>query len=303
MLGIAPGGRNWGQPMTRPLFRAIPVEYKGLYADEHLIDLQEFGVSLQGLAKVTNSVVDFYLHGRIVKDSRLYQVRLFASPPASGSVLVEIAAMLGGGQLPLYAQALCEAAEQYIIPILRALIAKRIKRPDLMEKALDTILALASQHDAFAKQVHEGHMQDKAWLQSHIDHLAKKSGAPLKQLVQPIGSTVRQIQVGKGDGGIPVAIGEPEAQALSSPDDLKVEDSREYRGTFDGVDTTNGNCKFKPVGSRDDIPGKITDPALLTPHNPYTHSLDTKQPIRVQAKAVTKDGSIVRLFISDGKEN
>lgn len=285
-----------------PVFRPIPVYYTGLYADDHLIDLQEFGVSLQGLARVSNSLVDFYLNGRVVKDSRLYQVRVFAAPAEPQCVLLDIVALMAAGALPLYAPLLCEVATQYLIPMLKAIIAKRLKRPDVSEKALDQIVALATEHSEFAKQVHEGHMRDKAWLHNHIDTLATRNAAPLRQLVRPVGSTCRQIEVGARESTTPpVTIGEPEAQVLASPDELSVEDVRAYTGTFEGVDTTNGNCKFRPSDADEPIPGKITDPALLMPQNPYTHSLDTKRPIQIHAKAVTKDGEIVRLFISDGR--
>lgn len=287
--------------MATPLFRPIPVKYTGLYSDDHLIDLQEFGVSLQGLAKLSNSVVDFYLHGRITKDSRLYQVRLFAAPPEPGCVILDIVALLATGSLPLYAPLLCELASNYIIPFFKAIIAKRLKRPDAMEKALDVIVALSNSHSEFEKIVHEGHMRDKAWLQGQVEILAQRNNTSLREIVRPIGSTARRLEIGKLGDDAQASIGEPEAQVLSAREELSVEDAREYRGTFEGVDTTNGTCKFRPVGSDNDIPGKITDPALLMPQNVYTHSLDTKQPVTVQAKAVTKDSGIVRLFISDGK--
>lgn len=283
------------------LFRPIPVKYTGLYSDDHLIDLQEFGVSLQGLARLSNSIVDFYLHGRVVRDERLYHVRLFAAPPEPGCVILDIVAIMAAGQLPLYAPFLCDVASEYIIPLMKATIAKRLKRPDMSEKALEQIVNLATKHADSMDKVHEGHMRDKVWLQGHIDKISAQGAVPLRQLVKPVGSTCRQIEIGAPDDISPARIGEAEAQALSSREELSVDDTKEYRGVFDGVDTTNGNCKFRPEGSDDDIVGKITDPALLTPKNVYTHSLDTKRAITIQAKAVTKDGKIVRLFISDGK--
>lgn len=286
---------------AQPLFEPIPVKYTGLYSDDHVIDLQEFGVSLQGLARVSNSAVDFYLHQRVAKDQRLYSVRLFAKPPEPGCVLLDIVALLAVGQLPLYAPYVCDLATTFIVPIIKATIAKRLKKPDDMEKALDQIAALATKHADSMDKVHSDHMRDKAWMQGHIDKLSSQNAAPLRQLVRPVGSTCRQIEVGPADDVSPVTIGEAEAQVLSSREELSVEDSRQYQGVFDGVDTTNGNCKFRIAGSDDDIPGKITDPALLNPLNVYTHSLDTKKPITIQAKAVTKEGEIVRLFISDGK--
>ena len=284
----------------QPLFRGIPVKYSGLYTDDHLIDLQDFGISLQGLAKLSNSVVDFYLHGRIAKSSQLYQVRLFAKPPADGSLLIDIIALLQSGQLPLYMPVLCDLAEHFIPPLVKAIIAKTLKRPDMVEKTVDGLLELAHRHAEFSHDVHQGHMRDKAWLQSHIDTLASRNRAPLRQAVKPIGTTCRQIEFGKSDDSAHALITEAEASALASPDNLKVEDMREYRVVFEGVDTTNGSCKVK-FDDSSVVPGKITDPALQNPLNVYTHSLDTQKPITISAKAVTKDGAIVRLFISDGK--
>jgi hypothetical protein len=284
------------------LFDPIPVKYTGLYSDDHVIDLQEFGASLQGLAKFANSIVNFYLQGEVVKDSRLYRVRLYAAPPEPGCVLLDIVALMAAGQLPLWAPLVCQVATQYIVPLIKATIATRLKRPDMTEKALDQIVELAKTHAAFADKVHDAHMKDKAWLQKQVDVLSRRNAAPLKQLVNPVGSTCRQIEVGHEMPGAPSAlIGEAEAQALASPEELSVDDMREFRGIFDGVDTTNGICKFRVQGTEGDIPGKITDPALILPKNVYTHSLDTKQAVTIKAKAVTRDGAIVRLFISDGR--
>lgn len=285
--------------MADLVFRAIPVEYSGLFSDDHYIDLQEFGTSLQGLGKLSNSVVDFYLHGRVA-DPRVYRVRLFAAPPTKSSVLVDIVGVMVGSNLNLYSTLLCDMATEMVIPLIKSVIFKRLKRDDLMDKALDHIVTLSAQNTDFAKQVHEGHMTDKAWLQGHIDKLTERNSGALKELVRPVGSTCRQITVGRLDGEPPVAIGEAEAQAITSREELTVDDLKEYRGIFKGVDKTNGTCKFLPMGGDEELPGKITDPALINPQNPYTHSLDTDQAITIKAKAVLKNGNIVRLFISDG---
>jgi hypothetical protein len=289
-----------GDTVETPLFRPIPVKYTGLYSDDHLIDLQEFGISLQGLAKLSNSVVNFYLNGEIIRDSRLFKVRLFAAPPEPCCVILDVVALMVAGQLPLWAPLICETATGYLIPLLKGIIAKRLKRPDVVEAAVAQMAALALSHAEFAKEVHQGHMRDKEWLYSQIDSLAKHNAAPLRQFVKPIGSTCHEISLGSEDSS-PAKIGEAEAQALTSKEELSVDDSREFKGVFEGVDTTNGTCKFRIDGSEGDVSGKITDPALLLPQNPYTHSLDTKKPVTITAKAVTRDGDIVRLFISDGR--
>lgn len=287
--------------MAEALFRAIPIEYEGLYAIDHLMDIQELGVSLQGLGKLTNGIVHFYLHGQIARDSRLHLARLFAGPPKEGSILYDLLALMVAGQLPLYAPLLLDMAEQFIPRMFRAVVSLAIGRRAEMERIIDKVAELAQAHAEFSKAVHDGHMRDKAWMQDHIAKLTDQSHAPLKELVRPIGTSCRQIKLGDEKITEPMVVDEPEAEVLSSKDNLEVGDMRQFRGTFEAVDTTNGTCKVRIEGGDDVLRGKITDPALMNVQNVYTHSLDTKQPISISAKPVTKEGEIVRLFVSDGK--
>ena len=286
--------------MVDPLFRAIPVEYGRLYMRDSFIDAQDLGVSLHGLGKLANAIVHFYLHGQVPRDSRLYQVKVFVGPPKAGSVLYDVMAMMVTGQLPLYAPLLCEVAEKYIPTVFRAVINLAVGRRPNMEKIIDQLIGLSAGHDAFAKQVHEGHMLDKAWMREHITKLADQGRAPLRELVKPIGSSCREIKVGNESVTEPAVMDEPEAEVLSSKEKLEVGDMRQFRATFDAVDTITGTCKLRVDGSDLVVRGKITDPALANVQNVYTHSLDTKRSIVLTAKPVTKDGEIVRLFISDG---
>jgi hypothetical protein len=292
------GQRGWG--MTDPVIGSFPVKYTGLISDEHLIDLQEFGASLQGLAKISNSAVDFYLHGKIAKP-RQYQVRLFAAPAEPQCVLLEIVGLMAAGQLPLYAPLLCHMTTEYLVPLIKAMIFKRLKRPDLMEKTLDQLQEVTAQNHEFAKLVHGGQQQDKAWLQAHIDKLAAQNSGAFRQLVSPVGSTCSLIQIGTPDHAGPLMITEAEAEVLTSREELVVEDAKKYQGVFNAVDQTNGICKFLIKGEENWVAGKITDPALQSALNPYTHSLDTQTLATITAKAVMKDGEIKKLYISDGK--
>jgi hypothetical protein len=184
--------------------------------------------------------------------------------------------------------------------MVKAIFLNRLGKKDAMERMVEKITEMAKSHQEFARDVHNGHMQDKAWLQGHIDTLTGKNTGALKQIPNPIGSTCKEISLGPVSPS-QLLIGEAEAKVLTTKDQLTVDDSKEYSGVFEAVDTTNGNCKFLPVGGDLALVGRITDPALLMPENLYTHSLDTKKPVKVQAKAVSKEGEIVRLFISNGE--
>jgi hypothetical protein len=55
----------------------------------------------------------------------------------------------------------------------------------------------------------------------------------------------------------------------------------QFRGVFDGVDTTNGNCKVRVNDDDRILAAKITDPALANAGNVYTHSLDTREAVMI----------------------
>src|SRR5665811_1724176 len=51
--------------MQEPIFDAIPVTYRGLFADQHLVDAQQFGKSLIGVTKLANSICHEIFHEEI----------------------------------------------------------------------------------------------------------------------------------------------------------------------------------------------------------------------------------------------
>lgn len=234
-------------PISTP-FQRISIKYTGLYSDDHIIDLQEFGVSLQGWGKLANSVFNFYLSGEIAKNSRLYKVRLFVAPPEPGCVLLDILAIMTAGQLPLYMPLLCDLSSSYVIPIIKAVVLNRLGKKSAVEHLVEKMIEMAHSHDAFAREVHQGHMRDKGWLQAHIETLTKSNNPALRQIVDPIGSSCKEIMLGPLTPS-QTLIGEAEAKVIIAREPMSVDDSREYVGIFEAVDTLNGNCKFAPSGN------------------------------------------------------
>jgi hypothetical protein len=168
------------------VFRPIPVEYAGLSADDSRVDALQLGRSLQGIARVSNSVVNFYLDGQIV-DSRVYRTRMLLGPPKEGSLLFEIIAVSASGSLPLYFPVLCEIADLYVPKLISALIFWKTGHKMDTQKIVDQLVDLAKGHSEFAKDVHDGHLRDKEWLQSHIEDLTRKNTAPMRDLPDPVG--------------------------------------------------------------------------------------------------------------------
>ncbi|SFM24023.1 hypothetical protein SAMN05192568_1023107 [Methylobacterium pseudosasicola] len=66
------------------------------------------------------------------------------------------------------------------------------------------------------------------------------------------------------------------------------------------LDMETGNCRIAIIGEDDArIAGKIVDPAVAVPNNPYVTAMAACVPLRVRAKALIRDGAIERLYLSD----
>jgi len=285
-----------------PIIKPAIVTYTGLYADDHVVDVQDLGRSLIGLGRVANSVTHFWLYGEVVKDSRLFRVRHYAGPPQKNGVLYELAALMAQGQLPIFAPLLCELADAVLPHIWQAMIHRATGRGGEMHKALDLAHDTIVRYDDFARSVHDGHMADKRWLQDHVDSLTDANRRSMVEIPAPVGRSCNKETVWVGSVS-PTEIDEPTAQVLRSKEPLQVGDTATYEAVLEAVDTTNGSCKFTVSGDGKQTKGKITDPALANPENVYTRALDTKRSVVLTGKPVTKDGKIVQIYISDARPN
>src|SRR6266545_5469127 len=66
--------------MAEPLFEPIPITYRGLLADWHFVDAQQFGRSLIGASKLANSVCHELFWENITHDPRSYHIRFVVGP-------------------------------------------------------------------------------------------------------------------------------------------------------------------------------------------------------------------------------
>ena len=285
--------------MPDPLFEPIPISYRGLFADQHLVDAQQFGKSLIGFSKVANSISHEFFFGTVTHDTRTYQIRFFVRPSKENGLLQEIFAVLTSGQLPVFSPILIELGKPFIERTFDAIIKTVLHRQSEAAIAIDKIHDLAAKHNEFATQVHEGHMRDKAWLKRMVETLVKENRAPLRDIPDPIGKTVRNIQFGSNRDSF--RIDEAEAEVLRAREPMEVGDQVEYDVKIEGVFKTNGACRVRLLDDSRVVPGKITDPALEQPHNIYTQALDTGSALHVVAKPVFKDEKLHRLFISHAK--
>jgi hypothetical protein len=296
--------------MPEGIFEPIPISYRGLFADQHLVDAQQYGRSLVGVSKIANSIVHEMLFDRVTHDPRKYQVRFCVGPSKENGLLQEIFAVWMSG-LPLITPVVQKVGTIFVEQMMKAMIAKALNKPSDTAKALEVIAkqaeVLDKQADAigrqadhmasFALSVQDGHMLDKDRMFSLVDKLVAEHRQPLRQLPEPVGKSVRTMLIGKKD---PIVIGEAEAEVMrAAPSSgLELGDEVTYDVEVVGVFKTNGLCRLRVVGDDQVILGKITDPAVEQDHNIYTSALDAGGVLKVVAKPTYKNGKLHKLFVS-----
>ncbi|WP_455372629.1 DUF7946 domain-containing protein [Limibacillus halophilus] len=279
------------------------VSYNGLYADDHIVDIRHLAKSLDGIGLLSNGILHFYLYGEVAKHPNSFRVRSYAGPPLATSLSYEIVALMTSSQLPLFAPFLLEVAETFLPRIWEAAIAKGSGNRRLMEKQLEFIQDQAKRYDEFANKVHEGHMQDKRWLQEHIDKITLLNRNGLQSLPAPVGDSCRTVSVWNNSDS-PVVVDEPTATALRKPDEIQVGDTFNARLIIRALNLDSGAGKADLIGhenKRVDI--KVTDPNIILPKNLYSGSLDKQTELKVVAKPTLRDGQMTRLFISDAESS
>ncbi|KAB2875287.1 MAG: hypothetical protein F9K38_14810 [Pseudorhodoplanes sp.] len=283
---------------------AVPIapfelSFDGRDADGHTADALYIGQSLQGIARLYNSVIGWHLHGRILAPA-FQDVRVHVGPPKDGSLLYIIYMMMVHGKMAVYPEIFFELAQFLIPAAVKALIARRSGQMKIVEKQADAMLEMYRRYDEFARQVHSDHVREKGQLLDVLKTLADANRKPLADMTAPVGRTVKQIEHFKNLPE-PVVVDEPIAEALRTQDGAVVGELEKYFGKLVAVDTVTGACKLLLDDSAKPIKGKITDPALAMPENPYTHALDTQTHVTVTAKPVSKNGKISTLYVSDAK--
>jgi hypothetical protein len=276
------------------LFEPIPIAYRGLLGDQHLVDAQQFGRSLIGASKIANSVCHELLFEQVTHDPRNYKVRFCVGPSRENGLLQEIVAVLVT-ELPLFTPFALKIGHIFVEQITKAMIYTVLKKPSDVKKALEVIEMQSEQFTDFARSVHDGHMQDKAWLQGVVTELVKEHRRPLREIPEPVGRTVRTMAIGKHN---PIIIDEPIAEVLRSREGLELGETVEYDVELVGVFKNSGACRVRLVGKDKVVVGKIADSALDEPNNIYTRALNEGRMLHVVGKPTLKDGELHKLYIT-----
>ncbi|MBM7045219.1 hypothetical protein [Rhizobium lusitanum] len=273
----------------------IRISFKGLDADNHMVELGALAASLQGAAKIIGAGGQVALTGRYAKRDVTGSVRVLGLPPQPGSYEFWVMVTSYGAAsltpvLPIIETAVRTAATKATEAIVNNTIARWAGR----SKDVDQSNAVA------IKALEEmGHTTRAAM--EMVERVALSNHTAAKMVVNPIGLSAATVQIGHiSSGAFPVT--EVDRQTIERAEPIEIGEERTMQVHITELDLVTKSCKVsvaesdKP-GKR--IPGQITDPQVALPGNPYSTAFDSQLKISVRCKPQYSDGELDRLFISD----
>jgi hypothetical protein len=263
----------------------IPIRYDGLDAASHQIELNSFGESLQGMARVLAVTGNLIVTGRYVKQYQAQDIRVLVREPEANCVTVH--AML---QFAPQQQIFAGVGDTILGALLAWLFGRAANRRDEMKALKDSldkaIAALASNNQ-----------QMVGALTTAVDRMADGLRPAIRQAVQPIGTTCNKMTIGGA-----VVIDEASAAAIRSDEGDEVGEEKTWRIRITELDLESQSAKVRLADDADQehrIKARITDPAFAVSPNPYAAALVSQTDISVRAKATLRDGDIAQLYISN----
>jgi hypothetical protein len=275
-------------------FDPIILKYEGLDADQGLLDLGQFGQSIQGTARLLASAGTIIETGQFVKKSPSMSVRVMVGPPRSGSL--EITAFIFSvtppimPMLPVIQDFGKTFATKAVTGIANYAIAKIGGRKRDSEMAMDVA----------TKAIEEMGKTSRESIGA-IERVALSLRPSVKLIVAPIGASCATAQIGEQINGA-IIVDKPTRDAIEGPEPIEIGETGKFEILLSELDLKNKSCKFSfrdDDDQSDRTNGEITDPVLLTPNNPYSTALNGQRWLAVVGKPQLKDGEIERLYISD----
>lgn len=262
---------------------AVHIRYDGLDAEDHELNLDALGESMQGISRLLAVIGNAAVTGRYVSQSQAMSVRVVAKEPHANcfSFQAVLQFVQQQGMLQGAIGAFITAAISYII-------AKAANRK---EEVKHLAASLEKAIDALA----QGNTETRESFTAMIPRLVEALRPAAKQAVEPVGRSCEVMRIGASmpiDKGIAAAIRE------DAPDSIDQE--RIYTLLVTELDLETGSAKVRLVDEIDTrIKATITDPALKVTGNAYAAALVSALPVRVAAKAALRDGEITKLYISN----
>jgi hypothetical protein len=306
-----PEAFTYGSAPQETIVEPFVVRYQGRDADRHVLDAIALGRSLDGAGHVYSAVAHFCFFGDVPgrRYARRFACYAQSSRPGSLDQFLYIAPIYGHYQL--HAQ-IYNKAFSWLFGHVTDAVKKIWTKPNEATKMLEELTALMKTQSGDHKEVVQQFIAAlsrsntqlvdlHSQLLNKLPDLADATRPAAKNFVEPVGKSCRSITAFP-DSPLEYQLGEAEAQAIKAGPASEVQDMATYNiERISGINVDTGSCQVDLAGGVGRVRGRITDPALTIPGNPYTEALNNQNRLTVEAKAVLRNGELHSLFISNTK--
>lgn len=270
-----------------PALEPITLRYEGGDAEQHEIDLNQLGASLQGFARVLAVCSHLAYTGRYNKQFDALSVKVYAAP-APEHHCYEVLAHIKDIAL---SKELWSGFGGVLLTLLVQYVFSR-RSEEEMKHLSEALKQSMGQNAAMVER-----------LLGTVEKMADALQPAARQALTPVGDTCKSIGIYSGAAERPsVVLDEQTKERMKARTVNSIEPARAYLALISEMDMQTGTCRVsldEEAGSAR-IPAVITDPLGFIPGNAYAVAMAQAQPIRFLAKAeLNPNGEIVKLYISD----
>lgn len=270
----------------------VTIKFDGRDAARHEIEMVALSHSLRGLSRIIGVAGNFAATQKYVQHEDAMEVRVLVKAPDKGSLTIHAAVNW------LNHQPFITTVVGGLLVVLVAYVFKKAagNKEEMLQLrvALETAIRELSSRDS-------GTIEK---LLATIEKLADNLRPAARQSVAPLGRSATSMSITGSDPAhkVEITLADSEAILSSTKEAAEVTPERDFQVLITELDLQSGSCKVNLAdaqGSGRRINCAITDPAVTLPNNPYAISMAEQHPLSVRAKALLKEGTIQKLFISD----
>lgn len=277
-------------------FEPIQIRFDGLDAENHKIDLAQFGKSALGISKIMATTAQFVATGNYRQTQRKIDYKVLIGRAEDNCITFEaviqaidnkeaaIAFLAFGGMVAAnIVTDIYKLVFKYLWSLFTSSEDVEEKQKEL-EKKLDSLI------------------QDKENITKLIDTVHKMADGLLpaaKNATQPINISCETIQFGDIQKNYFVKLDASDKQAIIDRD-FEFTDLENHRVIISEIDMKNATCM---VSLQDDLKrrfkARITDPQIEQANNDYGIATNSRQIVTIAAKKKLDKGNIKEFIISD----
>lgn len=273
-------------------FEPIIIRYDGLDAENHQVNLADFGKSAQGIAKIMATVATFTVTQNYTKGSKKLDCKITIGVAEENCYSIKAFIILVE-QHPLLSATISTTAGGVFVVVFQyiwnVLTGKKEEMKHLRAMLELSIKELSSK-------------ADNSKMLETIDKMATGLISAAKDATKPIGNSCNTLKFAtekdnKRDYIVELDI---EDKRAIGGGDIEVTPEESYRVLISELDMKNFTCKVSLV---DDLftrfDAKITDPQIELPDNGYVIAMAKKSVITIKAKRKIQQETTKQFIISD----